>query len=142
MHTINHDQGWACTGYDGGRNKLPGKKRGTRPWNMYVVCTCEGGIHKPPPEDFEHTFTAEGNVAETPFCTVCPLNCMELKKRKTKAELKAEEEAAEAAEARPGKLRKTRSRRLGSSATSRRKRFRPISNCASRSWTESRSWTY
>ena len=34
-HRFNYADGWGCTAYEGGRNKLQGHKKGNRPWNMY-----------------------------------------------------------------------------------------------------------
>ena len=38
VHVINQTEGWASTVYPNGRNKLSGKKKGSRPWNAYFVC--------------------------------------------------------------------------------------------------------
>jgi len=83
QHTVNPVQGWASTAYDGGRNKLSGKKSGTRPWSAFFVCMCPGGQHQSVPEDFEYTFDEYGHPQmEITFCTVCPLNCLDIKSRK------------------------------------------------------------
>ena len=82
VHAINHRDGWASTAYKGGRNKLPGKKSGTRPWNCFFVCMCPDGNHQMPPAGWECSIRPDGNVQEQPpFCTVCPLNLLEIKRR-------------------------------------------------------------
>ena len=42
VHTFNFEDGWGCTAYDGGRNKLQGHKKGHRPWNMYSKISLNG----------------------------------------------------------------------------------------------------
>ena len=82
VHVINHKDRWASTAYKGGRNKLPDKKSGTRPWNCFFVCMCKEGDHRPPPLGWEWTIRPDGSVTQQPpFCTVCPLNLLELKRR-------------------------------------------------------------
>ena len=34
-HTLSLEQGWFATSFEGGRNKLCGTKKGSRPWNGY-----------------------------------------------------------------------------------------------------------
>ena len=85
-HTFNPQAGWASTAYLGGRNKLPGKKQGTRPWSAFFVCMCDGGVHKPVPPNWEFTIGRDGNPrqsANLPFCSCCPLNCLDLKHRRS-----------------------------------------------------------
>ena len=36
-HCDNENQGWAWTEYEGGRNKLAGKKKGKRPWKAWFA---------------------------------------------------------------------------------------------------------
>ena len=82
QHTVNEEAGWACTAYFGGRNKLPGKKAGTRPWNVYFVCMCPNGDHRPIPAGYEFKFQPDGNpnfAGPVPWCTECPINCFQLK---------------------------------------------------------------
>ena len=38
VHIINETDGWASTVYPNGRNKLSGKKRGSRAWSAFFVC--------------------------------------------------------------------------------------------------------
>jgi len=79
---INRVQGWAWTEYDGGRRKLPGRKRGTRRWKCWFICTCKHGKHTTIPKDFHFSISKKGELRTTPsFCTHCPLNCIELKSR-------------------------------------------------------------
>ena len=79
-HTISVDQGWACTEFVGGRNKLHGNKRGSRPWAQYYICLCPGGVHDPAPDGFYATIQNDGNSRFQPnFCTICPLNWLVVK---------------------------------------------------------------
>ena len=88
-HVLSKDQRWGLTEFLGGRNKLHEKKSGTRPWSMWYVCLCPGGIHKDPPREFFKTFGKYGNPSEKPkFCTICPLNALKLKIQLTKKGLK------------------------------------------------------
>ena len=78
-HTLSPDQGWACTEFVGGRNKLHGNKRGTRSWAMYYCCLCPGGVHKGAPANL--ALDEHGNpVGPLNFPTYCPLNCLAIKK--------------------------------------------------------------
>jgi len=81
QHTINLQQGWASTAYVNGRNKLCGKKRGTRPWNCFFICLCPNGKHRPVSKSWALTaFNKDGTLKKrTNFCTECPLNCLKLK---------------------------------------------------------------
>jgi hypothetical protein len=36
-HAVSCEQGWQRTGFDGGRSKLTGPKKGTRPWSMWRI---------------------------------------------------------------------------------------------------------
>ena len=83
-HTVNFEQGWGCSAYTEGRNKLPLKKRGTRPWNCFYLCLCPNGKHVRPPVDFELTFDEKGNATPNGFCSCCPITCMDLKMRVNK----------------------------------------------------------
>ena len=79
-HLINLEQGWASTAYKNGRNKLSGKKRNTRSWNAFFICTCPKGKHVPVDLNWAWTLTPDGNPRTPPtFCTECPLNCLQLK---------------------------------------------------------------
>ena len=81
-HTLCPDQGWACTEFVGGRNKLHGNKRGTRPWAQYYICMCPGGVHKPVRATFFRRMRKDGNPYGDPtFPTCCPLNCLEVKRQ-------------------------------------------------------------
>jgi len=83
IHDHNKEQVWCSTALDGGRNKLCGRKKGTRPWNMFVVCLCPEGKHQPVPKNWEWTLDHLGNTrGDIPFCSVCPINCWELKARR------------------------------------------------------------
>ena len=83
VHDHNTNQDWASTSYDGGRNKLAGNKKGNRPWCCYFGCLCPGGKHIPVPEGFEWSLRPDGNPSvPITFPTECPLNCIELKRRR------------------------------------------------------------
>ena len=47
-HDYDWDAGWACTSFLGGRCKLAGVKKGTRPWKIWRVCHCPGKHVRPP----------------------------------------------------------------------------------------------
>ena len=82
VHTISEHEGWASTAYLTGRNKLPGKKKGTRPWNTFFVCMCPNGVHQPVPDGWQWCIQPDGNPSRPPkFCTECPINCLVLKAR-------------------------------------------------------------
>ena len=83
IHDHNCGQPWYSTALKGGRNKLSGRKKGTRPWNMFVVCLCPEGKHQPVPQNWEWSLDHLGNPrGAIPFCSVCPINCCELKARR------------------------------------------------------------
>ena len=79
--TISNREGYAATAYKAGRNKLSGKKRGTRPWTAYFLCNCPNGKHKPVNEDTaKYHFDAVGNCTEPiSWCTECPVNAVQFK---------------------------------------------------------------
>ena len=78
----DHDTPWHCgyasTAMVGGRSKLIGLKKGTRPWRGWAICLCEGGIHRRIPEGLK--LDEEGNPEgdEPGFDTCCPLAGMEM----------------------------------------------------------------
>ena len=79
-HTLSPDQGWACTEFVGGRNKLHGNLRGTRPWAQYYTCLCPGGVHKHVPAGFHLSLDRNGNPTRpVRFPTQCPINVLALK---------------------------------------------------------------
>ena len=78
VHDINPNERYGWTDMKGGRSKLHGQKRGTRPWKVFRVCCCKDQ-HTSPPEVL--ILNAEGNPPEPPnWNTVCPLAAMELMK--------------------------------------------------------------
>ena len=84
-HIVNERDGWSATSYITGRNKLPGKKAGTRPWSCYFVCMCPNGLHQPVPNGWEWCIADDGNPSRSgpiPFCSECPINCIVLKLRR------------------------------------------------------------
>lgn len=87
--TISHPQSWACTEFEGGRNKLHGQKRGGRPWAQYYICLCPGGVHKQLPAEFGKCLDKAGNPTEPiHFPTYCPLNVLALKDQLTRGPLR------------------------------------------------------
>lgn len=78
-HTVNWKDGWVCTAFKGGRSKLAGVKKGTRPWSIWSVCHCKGKKHKRPSEDFIYSMDKQGNPTEEPdFDTTCPVALLEI----------------------------------------------------------------
>ena len=78
-HTYDWQQGWQCTSFKGGRAKLCGTKKGSRPWGIYTTCFCKGTKHQPPPEDFQ--LDKNGNPRDPDlvnWTTSCPLACLQL----------------------------------------------------------------
>ena len=82
QHGIDHAEGWGWTAFKGGRSKLCKAKKGVRPWRAWRVCLCVGKKHIPLPEDAQYGLDKKGNLLEpASWCTVCPVNCMELQFR-------------------------------------------------------------
>jgi hypothetical protein len=78
-HHVDWSQGWAATEFLGGRAKLCGKKRNTRPWRVWTTCFCPGKRHIRPPNDFFKEIKKDGNPrVEVKWCTTCPLASLEL----------------------------------------------------------------
>ena len=78
-HHFDWEKGWQYTDLVGGRAKLCGNKKGSRPWKVWTVCFCKGSKHRRPPADFYKEIDEEGNpVDEIPFSTVCPLAALEV----------------------------------------------------------------
>ena len=81
IHVINTNELYGYTEMVGGRSKLHGPNRGTRPWRVYRVCFCEKEHFGPP----DHTWLDKqgnpvdqrGNPVAVMWNTVCPLACME-----------------------------------------------------------------
>jgi len=75
-HIINVNERYGATAMKGGRSKLQGNKKGTRPWNVHRVCFCKGGRHISPPKRIR--LDNDGNpVGRVTWNTVCPLAMME-----------------------------------------------------------------
>ena len=78
-HQHNWKRGWQCTSFLGGRAKLAGVKKNTRPWKVYRRCHCPGGKHIHPPSGFCKEINAEGNPeVEVKWNTTCPLAALQL----------------------------------------------------------------
>ena len=78
---VDWKNGWMRTGFQGGRAKLCGDKKGTRPWGLWTGCHCAGGEHVGPPEDFWLYVDKEGNPkdgVEITWDTTCPLAALQL----------------------------------------------------------------
>ena len=77
IHYINANERYGYTQMVRGRSKLHGHKRGTRPWRVYRVCTCQGRNHVSPPADL--AFGDDGNpLQDVTWNTCCPVACMEV----------------------------------------------------------------
>ena len=60
-HALNIHERWHASAYRGGRAKLCGEKKGTRPWWVYRVCLCPGQQHISPPRGFGDYIDKGGN---------------------------------------------------------------------------------
>ena len=77
-HVINVRERWQASQFYGGRCKLAGTKKGTRPWWCYRVCLCPGQKHISPPEGFGHHINKRGNpTVQVRWNTACPIACLE-----------------------------------------------------------------
>ena len=77
-HALNVRERWQATRFFGGRCKLMGDKKGTRPWWVFRVCLCPGQKHISPPANFGDTLDIRGNpTVEIRWNTACPIACME-----------------------------------------------------------------
>ena len=80
-HNFDWHQGWEVTSFKGGRAKLCGTKKGSRPWGQWTTCFCKGTKHQSPPEDFYSELDEEGNPRDpalVDWSTSCPLACLQL----------------------------------------------------------------
>ena len=78
-HQHNWKRGWQSTSFLGGRAKLAGVKKNTRPWKVYRRCHCPGGKHIQPPTDFCKEIGKDGNPkVEVKWNTTCPLAALQL----------------------------------------------------------------
>ena len=85
-HFINANEGYGWTEMVGGRSKLHGPKRGTRPWRVIRICLCKGD-HISVPDHFN--MDLQGNPIDDPsWNTVCPLAAMELMRYVQEADFK------------------------------------------------------
>lgn len=81
QHSFDWHQGWQVTSFKGGRAKLCGTKKGTRPWGLWTVCFCKGPKHQAPPEEFHRQIDEDGNPRDPEvvnWTTSCPLACLQL----------------------------------------------------------------
>ena len=80
-HNVNYAKGYQSTGFKGGRSKLAGLKKGTRPWRVYRICFCKGKKHRRPHKRMYARFDDEGNPLYgeegLSFDPICPLACQE-----------------------------------------------------------------
>ena len=77
-HQQDWANGWQCTSMLGGRAKLCGTKRNSRPWKVWRVCFCPGKKHIRPPARFCEEVDLSGNArVEVKWCTLCPLAALE-----------------------------------------------------------------
>ena len=78
VHHQDWTKGWQATAFKGGRAKLCGTKKGTRPWRIWRVCHCPGQHHVRPPKTFFAEIKKDGNPrCEVKWCTVCPVAVVE-----------------------------------------------------------------
>ena len=78
-HQFNWKQGWESTSFVGGRCKLCGNKKNTRPWRVWTVCLCDAKRHVRPPADFYLKIDVEGNPkVAVEWHTTCPLAALEV----------------------------------------------------------------
>ena len=74
-HHADWVNGWQSTSFHGGRAKLCGVKKGSRPWRVWRTCHCPG-LHKRPPAMF--TVNKLGNpTSPITWCTTCPVAVLE-----------------------------------------------------------------
>ena len=74
-HTVVPGEGYIKTDYKGGRCKSPGFPRA---WSKYTICLCPERKHKSPTSYFKDTIDSKGMPSHgVPWCTTCPLACME-----------------------------------------------------------------
>ena len=72
-HYWDWDLGWCCTALEGGRSKLCGIKKGTRPWSSWLVCMCQGGKHRRPIKHAWSFIDEDGNpTKDLGFDPCCP----------------------------------------------------------------------
>ena len=78
-HHADWERGWQATEFQGGRAKLHGVKKGSRPWRVWTVCFCPGKKHQRPSKRFYVSIQRTGNPrGKVNFCTTCPLACLEV----------------------------------------------------------------
>ena len=78
-HDYNFKAGWQCTAFKGGRAKLTGMKKGSRPWSVYRICLCEGEKHIRPPKTAWSYIDEHGNpTKDLGFDHRCPLAAVEM----------------------------------------------------------------
>jgi hypothetical protein len=78
-HYYDWEDGWHATAFKGGRAKLHGTKKGTRPWRVWTTCFCKGAKHIQPPKNFYKSINVLGMpTKEVTWCTTCPLACIEV----------------------------------------------------------------
>jgi len=77
-HVFNREERWQASEYYGGRCKLAGNKKGSRPWWIFRICLCPGQHHVSPPRDFKNAIGRDGNPrVEIRWNTACPMACWE-----------------------------------------------------------------
>ena len=77
-HHHHWTNGWQATEFKGGRAKLCGTKKGTRPWRIWRTCHCPGKHHVRPPPTFFAEIRKDGNPrCAVKWCTVCPVAAVE-----------------------------------------------------------------
>ena len=78
VHHNDWANGWQATEFKGGRCKLCGTKKGTRPWRIWRVCRCPGKHHIRPPATFFAEIRKDGNPrCEVKWDPLCPVAAVE-----------------------------------------------------------------
>jgi hypothetical protein len=75
-HVIKRAEGYIKTEYKGGRCKSPGFPRA---WSKYTICMCPQRKHKSPKSHFKDTVDKKTGKPShgVPWCTTCPVACLE-----------------------------------------------------------------
>jgi hypothetical protein len=74
-HVIKRAEGYIKTEYKGGRCKSPGFPRA---WSKYTICMCPERKHRSPKSHFKDTVDKKGKPSHgVPWCTTCPVACLE-----------------------------------------------------------------
>ena len=75
-HVLHPTEGYISTEYKGGRCKSPGFPRA---WTKYTICMCPERKHTSPTSHFKDTVDKKTGLPShgVPWCTTCPVACLE-----------------------------------------------------------------